>query len=377
MDRRHLASLCLLHLFLSAFALAHKPSDSYLRIFGGGERLSAEWDIALKDLEYVVGLDRNQNGEITWGEVKSRRQAIAAHALSRLKIHTGGHACEIAIANLKINRHSDGAYAMLDLDIGCRGDETAIQLQYDLLFEADPTHRGLVLYENDGSTSTHIMTPTDSTVTLQAGHSSSVRTLLAYVRVGIWHIWIGLDHILFLVSLLIPAVWALTTDGWRPVGEFRPACTTALKIVSVFTIAHSITLWLAVMELVTMPGWMIESIIAFSIIVTASNNLYPVMRLSSWSFAFAFGLIHGFGFANVLLDLGLSNYALGLSLLGFNVGVELGQIAIVLIFLPIAYVLRESAFYRWVVFRGGSLLIAMIAAIWMYERIANVEILGF
>jgi hypothetical protein len=121
----------------------------------------------------------------------------------------------------------------------------------------------------------------------------------------------------------------------------------------------------------------VEATIALSIVVTALNNLYPVVPLAGWAIAFVFGLVHGFGFANVLIDLGLTDATLAVSLLGFNVGVELGQMAIVLVFLPIAYLLRGTFLYRSLVLRMGSLLIAVIAGLWMYERLFNTEILGF
>ena len=121
----------------------------------------------------------------------------------------------------------------------------------------------------------------------------------------------------------------------------------------------------------------VEATIALSIIITAINNLFPLLRLKGWVIAFTFGLVHGFGFANVLMDLGLSSTALAVSLLGFNVGVELGQMAIVLVFLPVAYLLRDTTFYRRAVLQFGSIIIALIAGIWMYERLFNVEIIGF
>jgi hypothetical protein len=145
-----------------------------------------------------------------------------------------------------------------------------------------------------------------------------------------------------------------------------------LKIVTVFTLAHSITLWLAVMEYVTLPGRLVEATIALSIVVTALNNLYPVLPLSGWAIAFVFGLVHGFGFANVLVDLGLSEGTLAVALFGFNVGVELGQMAIVLVFFPLAFMLRSTLFYRRLSLQVGS-----IAGLWMYERVFNAEILGF
>jgi hypothetical protein len=191
----------------------------------------------------------------------------------------------------------------------------------------------------------------------------------------VWHIWIGYDHILFLLSLLLPAVLLRQKGIWQPVGSFLPACKAVLKIVTVFTVAHSITLWLAVTEYVTLPSRLVEATIALSIVVTALNNLFPVLPTSGWAIAFVFGLVHGFGFANVLLDLGLSDAALAVSLLAFNVGVELGQIAIVLAFLPIAFVLRRTAVYRWFLLRAGSALIVAAGTIWFVERAFDVAVL--
>ena len=131
------------------------------------------------------------------------------------------------------------------------------------------------------------------------------------------------------------------------------------------------------MKYVTLPTGFVEATIAFSIIVTAINNLFPIIKLPTWLIVFVFGLIHGFGFANVLVALGLSSVTLAISLFGFNVGVELGQLAIVLVFLPIAFILRDTKFYRWGIFFFGSILIAIIAAIWFAERVGNFEILGF
>ncbi|MGI9428032.1 MAG: HupE/UreJ family protein [Bythopirellula sp.] len=363
--------------WLAAASNAHKPSDSYLTIAGGGDRLTAEWDIALKDLELLVGLDDNQDGKITWGELKAKRQIIAAHALSRLQIAVDGQRCAVDVTDLLVTQHSDGTYAVLVLQVDGPGNAEVLGIQYGLLFDADPTHRGLVLYTNDTVSSTHVLSPAEPNLELRTSEGNLWHAFVDYVREGVWHIWIGFDHILFLIALLLPAVFVWREHQWQPAEAFGPTCVSVLKIVTMFTLAHSITLWLAVMEYVTLPSQLVEATIAFSIILTCVHNLYPVLPLSNWAIAFVFGLVHGFGFANVLLDLGLSNFALALSLLGFNVGVELGQLAIVLCFLPLAFLLRVTWFYRLPVFRFGSVFIAVIAGVWMYERVFNAEILGF
>lgn len=371
--------LALLLLGCSACApvWAHKPSDSYLKITQEEDQISIQWDIAIKDLEYLLGLDGDQNGEVTWGELKRKRPEIVAHALSRLRIEIAGQPSEVRLVDLQVAQHSDGGYAALVLRADVPRSASELSVHYDLLFDLDPTHRGLVLYDNGSSLNTFVLGPESRAVNLLSGQTGIWHAFAAYTREGVWHIWIGFDHILFLLSLLLPAVMVQKERTWKPVEGFSTACVAVLKIVTVFTVAHSITLWLAVMEYVTLPSQMVEATIAISIVITALNNLYPVLPLSGWAIAFMFGLVHGFGFANVLLDLGLSNVGLAAALLGFNVGVELGQIAIVSVFFPIAYALRETWVYKWGLLRGGSMLIAVLAGIWTYERLFNVEIIGF
>ena len=376
-------TISLASLFLTLFgsfvvdrAVAHKPSDSYLRFDATGELLAIQWDISLRDLELLIGLDADQDGQITWGEVKHQRSAIEAHALSQLRIKADHRTCLVRPTSLMINRHSDGAYVVLALETDCPTESEAVAVEYSLLFDVDPTHRGLAMFDNGSFVSTHVLTPEEAVVRFNHQRPPLWGTLFTYVREGVWHIWIGLDHILFLICLLLPAVLVRRDDVWHPVDAFSRAGQSVLRVVTMFTVAHSITLWLAVMEYVQLPSKLVEASIALSIVVTAANNLYPILRLPNWLIAFVFGLVHGFGFANVLVDLGLSNVDLAVSLLGFNVGVELGQIAIVAAFMPAAFLIRGTQFYRWAVLRVGSVLVATIACVWIVERLFNAELIG-
>ena len=365
---------------VAAKVQAHKPSDSYLRLQGGGEFLAVEWDIALKDLEFLIGLDADLDGNITWGEVKSSQREIEAHALSRLQISTGDRECELLVKQLLINRHSDGAYVVLEIETDCPGEAPQLTVNYSLLFDVDPTHRGLVLYDDGDEatlTRTRVLSPEKPMIELRRGEAGMWHTFVEFTKEGVWHIWIGFDHILFLLSLLLPAVLVLRDSNWEPVDRFGPACWKTLKIVTMFTIAHSITLWLAVMDIVEVSGRWVEATIAFSIVVTALLNLFPVINFHGSLIAFGFGLVHGFGFAYVLRDLGLQDVTLAISLFAFNVGVELGQLAIVLVFFPIAYLMRERWIYRRGVLQVGSIVIAIIATLWMIERIGNLEFMPF
>jgi HupE/UreJ protein len=200
-----------------------------------------------------------------------------------------------------------------------------------------------------------------------------------YLEEGVLHIWTGFDHILFLLSLLLPAVLVRSTDStrrWAAVPSFKAAFTDVFKVVTAFTVAHSITLSLAALGVVSLPSRLVESAIAVSVVLAALNNVRSVVYGGRWIIAFCFGLIHGFGFASVLTDLGLPQESLLLALVAFNVGVELGQLAIVAVFLPIASALRDTRLYRRAILVGGSLLVAAIAMLWLIERAFNVALLA-
>jgi hydrogenase/urease accessory protein HupE len=196
----------------------------------------------------------------------------------------------------------------------------------------------------------------------------------AFVKEGIWHIWTGYDHILFLIALLLPGVLRRRAAGWEPRRDVRLVLGEVLKTVTAFTLAHSITLSLAALGIVHLPARFVEMAIAASVIVAALNNIVPVWCDRSWLVAFGFGLLHGFGFANALTDLGLHRGALAKTLFGFNAGVEIGQLAIVALFLPLALSLRNREFYRHRLLPAGSVAIGLVAAAWFVERLLDYKL---
>jgi hypothetical protein len=369
----------LLCLHLSAWA--HKASDSYLVVTAKGATVTAQWDIAVRDIDFGLGLDSDGNGEIDWGELRTRQADIAAWALSRLEVKRGG-LCPLKLSELQVDEHTDGAYAVLKLQGTCPGNAGPLGLRYRLLFDLDSLHRGLLRASVDGTTHTTVLSPTSGEMQFGADAVSRFQQFKQYLVEGIWHIWIGFDHILFLLSLLLPAVLvhgSLGKDsggrGWRGVERFGQAWKEVLWVVTSFTVAHSITLSLAALGLVSLPSRLVESAIALSVVLAAANNVWPMVAHRRWVVAFCFGLIHGFGFASVLAELGLPTDALALSLLGFNLGVEVGQMAIVAGFLPVAFALRHTAFYRKGVFVWGSLLTMFVAALWLVERVFDIKLI--
>ena len=356
-------------------AFAHKPSDSYLAVRVEGANVSGQWDIALRDLDFAIGIDDNGDGDITWGELKAHHNDIAAYALARLKLRSGGADCPVHASEFLADDHSDGAYSVMRFVGACPVEADTIEISYSLFADIDPQHKGLLRLEHGAGTRTGIFSPERATQSFELEKISALTQFFDYAREGVWHIWIGYDHILFLLSLLLPAVLVFGSGRWQAVERFAPAFWDVFKIVTSFTVAHSITLSLAALGVIALPSRLVESAIATSVVLAALNNVFPLVHGRRWMVAFFFGLVHGFGFASVLRDLGLPQNALLIALVGFNLGVEGGQLAIVSAFLPFAFWLRASWFYRRLVFIGGSLAIAVVAGIWLVERAFNMKII--
>lgn len=398
--------------YLSYFALilmlwhntvyAHKPSDSYLTIHINnqtstakksqaidtnnlltGNLLTGQWDIALRDLDFAIGLDTNANSEITWQEVETKQADIFAYALARLTLKNNQQKCSITPQQMLVDTHTDGAYAVIKLMIDCPTAVNKLTIDYALFSNIDPSHRGLLkinYVETDKNNTaktiakTAIFGPDNPSQTFAIGTPNRLIEFKEYVLEGVWHIWIGFDHILFLISLLLPAVLVYSAKKWQAQQSFKTTFLDVLKVVTAFTIAHSITLTMATLQVVELPSRWVEATIAASVILAALNNLFPLFTKNRWTVAFVFGLIHGFGFAAVLADLGLQQGTLIVALIGFNVGVEIGQVAILMAFVPLAFAIRKTWFYKKVIFYGGSVAIALIASVWLAERAFNLSI---
>jgi len=368
----------LLMLAASTVAWAHKPSDSYLVVDAtAGPTLQLRWDIALRDLDYALELDANHDGRITWAEVRARQDVIDAYALQRLSLSVDGKACRLHPVQHRADSHSDGAYLVSDFQSDCPSDGRTLVVAYRLFFDLDPLHRGLLRLRSPQGTRTAVLGPETLQRSFTLAQPSMRAQVAEYFVHGVWHIWQGIDHILFLLSLLLPSVLLRREGAWVAAPRLRGCLADILRVVTAFTVAHSITLSLAALGLVMLPSRLVESTIAASVVLAALNNVWPVVGEGRWVVAFVFGLIHGFGFASVLADLGLPRDALVGALVGFNLGVEAGQLAIVLAFIPLAWPWRGSRIYRTGVLGAGSLLVAVLAGIWLVERAGNLRILPF
>ncbi|WP_374569514.1 HupE/UreJ family protein [Ideonella sp.] len=421
-------------------ARAHAPSNATLSLVADGAVVQQRWDIALRDLDRVLPLDADDDGQITWGELQQAWPQIAALAGDGLRLAvarqssagTTSTACEPgALATPRIDSHADGTYAVLERRWQCPADAgtAGVQVDYRLFADSDASHRGLLQWRAhaQATASTAVLAPAAGPVALAGSDglgtlAGSARqgtavapgaavsadgtgtsgahasTFGGFVAEGIHHILIGTDHVLFLLALMLPAVVmgarggaakpstaAVGTLGvvevtprplvalGRSIDDAAPATWTdalrqVAKVVTAFTVAHSITLAIAVLGYADPPSRIVESLIAASVVLAAIDNLRRFLPGVRWQLAFVFGLVHGFGFAGALKELGLDPGALARTLVGFNLGVELGQLGIVAIALPLAWWVRNTRFYRRVVLGGGSVAIAAVAALWLAER---------
>ncbi len=347
----------------ASLAHAHKASDSYLRIDARATTMQLQWDIALRDLELALGLDADGDDAITWDELRARQFDVAAYATSRLTLRADGASCALAFSRMQVDRHADGAYAVLNLTSPCSG--TTFELDYRLLFDLDAQHRGLVKLRTATNETAFVMSPERTVQRVALVESGALDRFMQFVGEGVWHIWIGADHILFLLSLLLPLVGL--RGGTAPIATSRLAWDIT-RIVTAFTVSHSITLAAATLGWVTIPAQWTETASAATVLLVPLLNLFSTTHARRWGLAFVLGLVHGLGFANVLSELGLSPATLAVSLLAFNVGVEIGQLAIVALFLAATYAWARQASFGLIAVRGGSMAIGVVALAWNVER---------
>jgi hypothetical protein len=359
------ALVSLLALAASFQASGHSLGASYLAIDARGSDVNAQWEIAIGDLQTLTDLDSDASGHVTVRELDAARERIAAAVLPHLDIHRSHESCAVEARDQLVNQRSDGYYAVLVIAGTCPLDG-ALGITYRLFFDVDRSHRALVSVNENGQTHTRVLAP-DSPSWQVA--STPVQALASFVAQGLHHIWIGYDHIAFLVLLLLPAALRQRAGNWTAAHGAREVVLRTLAIVSAFTLAHSITLSLAATGLVVPAQQPIEAAIAASVVLAGLANLLPRIAAHAVWLALGFGLVHGFGFANVLQELGLQRGNLALSLAAFNAGVELGQVAIVAVLLPILYRARSSTFYRLRFVPAASMATAVLALAWFLERI--------
>lgn len=279
----------------------------------------------------VAWADDNRDGQLSTNEVTTHQAELEKFLGDRIRlVDNKAEAGKIAVAssnNLPANINSNvNTHTILELTYTWPQPVSGLTINYNLFLPNVPTARCLATVMQGGQTRNLVFTPEQREFPLI--NASVWQQISSFVLLGIEHIVTGYDHVLFLISLLMLG------------GGFG----YLLKVVTAFTISHSVTLSLAVLNIVTLPGRFVESAIALTIVYVAAENFWRKDLRWRWLLTFIFGLIHGLGFAGVLKEIHLGQSNLALSLASFNVGVEIGQIAIV----SIAFiVLRTIQKYPW------------------------------
>jgi hypothetical protein len=285
--------------------------------------------------------------------------------IERLHVGRGGVAAACA-AHRRDRERGGQTFVSLALEADCA---TQGRLDIDTkLFFGSPGYSLLIDAQTQHGRFGAALTMADAAWT-EPPSSSWFGTLLKFLHAGLWHVAIGYDHVAFLLLLLLPSVLHGSRTGWAAATSVREVAADLARIVTAFTVAHSITLGLSATGAVRVPAQPIEVAIAGTIVVAGLLNLFPAGAAWRLRLAFTFGLIHGFGFANALRESGAGEARLVPMLAGFNLGVEVAQLAIVALTLPLLWRLSRGPQYSQRLMPALSVATAMTGAIWFANRL--------
>ncbi|MEZ5823646.1 MAG: HupE/UreJ family protein [Geminicoccaceae bacterium] len=354
------AFLLLVLSFLAGLpASAHDPGMTAATLIVEPDRLVVELSVKAADVEAEGGIELGlaPDGLIPGERLASRQAEVERYILSRTAVTTASGICEAS--GIELAAVEDGIVAIIDYPCGAgnAGLRYATRMLHDL---RSPTVQSVLVVRGEQSDAVALDRERPEIV---VGEDPVIaETFATYFHSGMVHLFIGFDHIAFLVALVL---WA---DRWWPV----------VKVVTAFTLAHSITLALAALGFLSIPGAIVEPLIAFSVVLVAVENFLSRDLSARTGRALFFGLVHGFGFASVLDDRGLEGGALVVALFSFNLGVEAGQLLVVTLVLGMLFAsdrIVPAATGRpgrapWLVY-GASAIIAVFGTFWLISRMAT------
>ncbi len=379
-----LCHLLIMGLLLPLTAAAHQSGNSYLRISSTEAGVSVQIDFAVRDLNSLLQIPPDKQKEIRRHELEEMRDRLAALVGESLTLEADGDPLSLTFQSQEVTVHNDGLYVrQIHTASALPANAAYLLVHYGFFNEEEKVARAFLKLSSGPLESTSVLDPRHAVQRLPLREIALAAALWTYAREGALHIWSGPDHLLFLLCLLLPGLGlaasraatlsseltasaparASVNSGLRAVGIY------ALKVVTAFTLSHSITLAAAALDLITLPDKLIESAIAASIIVSALLNLRGGEGRQSWKLALGFGLIHGMGFANGLRELGLSSSHFIETLGAFNLGVEFGQLVVVLAAGLLLWPVLGNERVTRLIQRWGSMGILLMACVWLGERV--------
>ena len=364
-------------------AKAHALEQSYVFLNIDDERIEGYFELAVADVNQVLGLDFRTDLSVTIDEAGARLNKIVPYVLERVSFKVNAKPVAVRITGHGLQNTSFAQFMVIKFAFEDLVEPAqVIDVDYKVFLDELPGHRGLLVvthnwkanvFDNEKEVSL-IFSAADHAQQLDLSENSFWRGFRGMLTLGMHHIATGTDHILFLLALILPCVVARRNSAWEPVHDARTALVNVVKIVTVFTLAHSITLALAALDIAAIPSRVVESVIAISIAIAAFDILIPIFRHRVGWIVFGFGLFHGFGFASVLVEMGIPNNYLVPSLLGFNIGVEMGQLILVFVAFPFLYAIRSMVLYRRLVLPASAIGLIVIALYWFTERAFEIDL---
>ena len=364
-------------LIAPGIALAHAQGEDYVFLTFRDASIEGLFEIHSDDLQTKLGITVDSDPSKALQDVIAAAPQVHAYLAEGFSIAPpGGAAFPFEFTRQDVTALPQGTFAQYHfrLDTGPLPDQ--LDIRHSMFYEEDRLHRGLVLVEYNAKTDTTypgeytamVFSPSNRDQTLDLTDIPSLMKPWDMVPQGVLHIWIGIDHVFFLLALMLSTVLIREEGQWKPLERFPQALWNLLKIVTVFTVAHSVTLLLAALDFIALPSRLVESIIALSIVLVALNNIFGKVREGSLWIILGLGLFHGLGFASVMGHLPFRMVDLLKVVIGFNIGVELGQIAIVAVIFPILFWLRKTSFYQPYILKGVSAVLILISGWWFVQR---------
>jgi hypothetical protein len=367
-----LASLLLALVALGAASpvLAHATSTSYLLVDAprSDGPVELRWDLAAQDLMWSIFIDQDFDGVVTSQEVvAARTHYIEPGVLAQLAVARGGSPCGLSVRDLALVERAGQAFVSIAVAAACpRAGLLAVG--GPLFLSGDASQRVLLSVTRGAEKLAGVISP-EAPAWAEPVRVSAWDNFVRFLGEGIWHVLIGYDHIAFVLLLLLPSVLRPVNGQWQGAPRLADVPRDIVTIITAFTVAHSITLALAVTGTVHLPIRPIEVAIAASIAVAGGVNLVPGLSRLRLPLAFGFGFVHGFGFANALSEIDASGATLLPLLAGFNIGVEIAQLSIVALVLPAIYLARGTRWYASGVMPLGSCALGAAGIVWLLQRL--------
>jgi hypothetical protein len=362
--------LCLLGiLWVTPAAFAHSTSTSFLIVDvpKGDEPVTLRWDLSVQDMVWTVFIDADYDGKVTWKELQDARPALTSAVLGQLSVRRGEGPCAVHVRDFALAMRAEQNFLSVALNAECP-TKGLLSVGGTLFMGGDASQRVLLSARRGVDRLAGVLSASDPDW-IEPVRVSAWNSFVRFVGEGVWHVLVGYDHIAFVLLLLLPSVMRPVDGKWQGATGLRQVTRDIVTIITAFTIAHSTTLALAVTGTVKLPIQPIEVAIAASIAVAGGLNLLPHLSRLRLPLAFGFGFVHGFGFANALSEIDASGASLLPLLAGFNIGVELAQLGIVAVVLPLIYSMRATRWYAGGVLPLGSCALGAAGIVWIFQRI--------